>query len=450
MKLSRFFGDRAFYETTFRIALPLALSTLLSSCMSTIDSLMASSIGMVTAVGNASQIITLHDGISFGITSGIAIFAAQFYGARQADNMTRVFGLSLIFTLFNALVWISVFLFMGDDLLLFYLDDTQVLKYSLDYLSITIFSCIPFAINNSMMVAYRSIHETKLTFYFSLLGAIGNVFFNALFIYGFKIGVAGAALGTIISQTIVMIAYLILSIKKRPFFLKDLRLIFDLRPSFYRPIIAKMLPLIINETLFSFGSTLFIKAFGLLGTKNMDAYYVANQIYNLFLFIVWGYGGAVSILIGTRLGSHQIERAKEESVYQISLSLIIAFIIAFFIVIFKGPILALYSVKDPYVYNIASGLLYVLAFKAILRMLTYVIFSTLRAGGDAKILNFLDSGITYLLGIPSAFIAVYCGIQSIVLVLLLCQIEQVVRLILSLKRYFKGIWAKDLTELIEA
>ena len=450
MKLSRFFGDRAFYETTFRIALPLALSTLLSSCMSTIDSLMASSIGMVTAVGNASQIITLHDGISFGITSGIAIFAAQFYGARQADNMTRVFGLSLIFTLFNALVWISVFLFMGDDLLLFYLDDTQVLKYSLDYLSITIFSCIPFAINNSMMVAYRSIHETKLTFYFSLLGAIGNVFFNALFIYGFKIGVAGAALGTIISQTIVMIAYLILSIKKRPFFLQDLRLIFDLRPSFYRPIIAKMLPLIINETLFSFGSTLFIKAFGLLGTKNMDAYYVANQIYNLFLFIVWGYGGAVSILIGTRLCSHQIERAKEESVYQISLSLIIAFIIAFFIVIFKGPILALYSVKDPYVYNIASGLLYVLAFKAILRMLTYVIFSTLRAGGDAKILNFLDSGITYLLGIPSAFIAVYCGIQSIVLVLLLCQIEQVVRLILSLKRYFKGIWAKDLTELIEA
>ena len=126
MKLSRFFGDRAFYETTFRIALPLALSTLLSSCMSTIDSLMASSIGMVTAVGNASQIITLHDGVSCGITSGIAIFAAQFYGARQADNMTRVFGLSLIFTLFNALVWISVFLFMGDDLLLFYLDDTQV------------------------------------------------------------------------------------------------------------------------------------------------------------------------------------------------------------------------------------------------------------------------------------------------------------------------------------
>ena len=77
-----------------------------------------------------------------------------------------------------------------------------------------------------------------------------------------------------------------------------------------------------------------------------------------------------------------------------------------------------------------------------------MMFSTLRAGGDAKIMNFLDSGIMYLVGVPLAFISIYLGITDIVLVLLICQIEQVVRLVFTMHRYRSGIWAKDLTKAV--
>ena len=446
--LRHYIGPRDFYERTFRVAMPLAMTMLLSSCMSIVDSIMVSSIGMVTAVGNAGQFLTLHDGISWGITSGIAIYAAQFYGARQYRNMTRTMGLSFVLTLVNAFFWAIVALFFSQNILLFYLDDPEILVHSQSYLNIAIMSTIPSALNMSFNVMYRSSQNTKLPFIMSLIGGIANVCFNALFIYVMKIGVAGAALGTLIAQCIVLATYFVYMLYKKPIFYTSLRDLFDLKIDFIRPILFKALPLIVNEIFFGFGSTLFVKAFGMLGTKNMDAYYVANQVFNMFLFAVHGYGGAVSVLIGSRLGEGKIAKAKEESNYQLGLGLFLGLSIVFIMMVFKGPILNLFSISDPVTYDVAGGLLAVFSLKAFLRMFNYMMFSTLRAGGDAKIMNFLDSGIMYLVGIPLAFISIYLGITDIVLVLLICQIEQLVRLVFTMQRYRSGIWARDLTKAV--
>ena len=77
-----------------------------------------------------------------------------------------------------------------------------------------------------------------------------------------------------------------------------------------------------------------------------------------------------------------------------------------------------------------------------------MIFSTLKAGGDSKILNLYDSGFMYMIGLPLAFLGAYFGIKNIALLVLLVQIEQVVRLIFSLRRFNLHIWAKDLTKLV--
>ncbi len=444
--LLNYIGDKEFYLKTFRVTFPLAMTMLLTSCMSIIDSIMVSSIGMVTAVGNATQIITLSNGISWGITSGIAIFAAQFFGAKQFDKMGKTLGLSIILSLINALIWISVSYLFPDQILLFYLDDLEVLEYSRRYLQIVVLAEIPLALNNSIGIMYRSEHNTKLTFIISLFGAIFNIFFNYLFIFVLDIGVEGAAIGTLIAQSLVFLIYVFYIIKDKPSFILGIEN-FKLHLSFVKPIFARIIPLIINETLFGFGMTLFVKAFGLLGTQSMDAYYVANQIFNLFLFLVHGYGSAVSILIGTRLGQGRIELAKQEAKYQLGLGAMLAVGLIIFIIIFKAPLLELYNVQDMNTYITCGGLLNVFAFKVFMRMFNFLMFSTLKAGGDASILNFLDSGIMYLVGIPIAFISILIfKIDSIVLVLLLCQIEQVVRFILTYRRYRTGTWANDLTK----
>lgn len=444
--VSNYIGDREFYQKTFRVTIPLAMTMLLSSCMSIIDSIMVSSIGMLTAVGNASQVITLSNGISWGITSGVAIFAAQFFGAKQFDKMGKSLGLSIMLTLLNAAIWITVAYTIADKVLLFYLNDLEILDYSRAYLQIVVFAEIPLALNNSIGLMYRSEHNTKLTFIMSVFGALFNVCLNALFIYVLKIGIAGAAYGTLIAQLLVLLLYIAYLIKDKPKFILG-RANFELSFDFVKSIFSRILPLMINETLFGFGMTLFTKAFGMLGTQNMDAYYVANQIFSLFLFIVHGYGSAVSILIGTRLGEGRIELAKKEAKYQIGLAAFLAICIVCVMLVFKTPLLHLYNVENETTFRICQGLLNVFALKVFIRMFNFVMFSTLRAGGDAKILNLLDSGIMYLVGVPIAFLSVgVLKIDNIVLVLLLCQIEQVVRFFLTYHRYNKGSWANDLTK----
>ncbi len=448
--IDKYVGDKAFYLKTFSVGIPLALQMLLASCMSIIDTMMVSSIGMVGAVGNASQLITLNDGISWGILAGISMFSSQFYGGKQIHNLKKAFGLNLILSISISTFWIIITYLFGEEILYFYLPDETVVYYSFQYLKIAIFSTMAFAITNAFSAMFRSMQNTKLVLFVSIFGMISNVCLNALFIYVLEFGVTGAALGTLISQILVTTIYIGYSIKTKQVFMGSIKEIFGIDKEFYMPIVKKMLPLVLNETAFGFGMTLFVKAYGYLGSESMEAYYIANQVYMLFLFIVHGYGGAVTILVGTRLGEGRIEQAKKESNYQIFLGGIIGSVMMFLMFTCSRYLLPLFSVKSDLIADLATGLLMCLSIKVILRMFNFVMFSTLRAGGDSKVLSFLDAGIMYLVGIPLAFISVlFFEVNSIVIVILIVQIEQLIRMILTMRRYKSYKWLNDLTKLVK-
>ncbi|MBR0461734.1 MAG: MATE family efflux transporter [Erysipelotrichaceae bacterium] len=442
-----YFGDREYYRNLLRVAIPLALTMLLQSCMSIIDTIMVSSIGMVTAVGNAGNILQLNDGINWGIVSGIAIFAAQFYGAGQKENTARTFGLCLLLMFGNALIWISAVYLFGEKILLFYLNDTELLGYSLTYIRIEIISLLPAAFCFSVSTMFRSEHNTRLPFAISSFGALTNVFLNYLFIYILKWGIAGAAYGTLISTSVNALIYAFIIIRYRADFLIPDKM-FDIRLGFIKPVISTMLPIIINETFFGLGMSLFNKAYGLLGTKAMDAVYVANQVFNMFTFAIWGFGSAVSVLVGTTLGQGKIEKAKREAKYQLGSAFVLGSVLSILMCLFAGVYLSFFHISDPSVYNNARNILYVFALKTFIRSFTYMLFSTLKAGGDSRILNLYDSGFMYLIGLPLAFGCAWLGVRNIALLLLIVQLEQVIRLLFTIKRYNSYVWAKDLTKLV--
>ncbi len=445
--MSKYIGDKNYYKTLLAIAFPLALTNLLQSCMSIVDTIMVSGIGMVTAVGNAGNIIQLTDGITWGVVSGISVYAAQFFGANQKDNLARTFGLCLCFLMINCLFWILMVFLFGEELLGFYLKDEEIIKYSLEYLRIDILSLIPAYIAYACSTMYRSMHNTRLPFMISMIASLTNVIINYYCLYIIKIGVKGAAIGTLLSQVVACAIYIVFILKDKPLFFV-LNKMFDLHLGFIKPVLKTTWPIIVNESLFGFGMSLFNKAYGLLGTKAMDAIYVANQIFNMFTFVIWGYGSAVSIMVGTKLGEGKIDEAIKESKWQLGSGFILGIFMSMIMVVFAGVYLKFFNINDIDTYNNARNILYVFALKLFIRMFTYMIFSTLKAGGDSKILNLYDSGFMYMIGLPLAFMGAYFGIKDIALLVLLVQIEQVIRLIFSLRRFNSHIWAKDLTQLV--
>lgn len=450
----KYFADRDFYKRTAAIAVPLALSNALQSCMSMIDTLMVSWIGMVSAVGTAAQVDTLSMMIAYGCIGGTGMFAAQFYGAGDEHNLKRCLGLSLTLVLTNALFWWCLATFFGRQILGFYMNDPLIIENGLEYLRIAKWSLMLGAFSFAFSNMYRSTQQPSVALRISVVGGLSNVLFNWLLIFGVgpfpELGIAGAALGTVTAQCITASAYVIHAIATKQKFVGPLNEMFALDKEFVRPILRRIFPLILNESFFGVGQTLFIKAFGQLGKDQMDAYYAGNQIFNLMTFVIYGYGSSVQILLGSELGKGNIEKAREECNYHIGLASVISVVLVSALVIFAGPLVSFFRLQGE-TERLAVMIVYVFAVKASMRLFNFMIFCILRSGGDARIIQFLDSGLEWLVGLPCAFFCVnVLHMDNIALVLLITQLEQLVRFIFGMRRVRSYKWANDLTKLVEA
>ena len=448
----KYFTNKIFYQKVSTVAVPLALQLLLASAMGIIDTIMVSWINEVSAVGTAAQIDALNSTICYGAIGGISIFSAQFFGAKDYLQLKKTFGLSLFFSFFNAFFWFLICTLFSEMFMSFYISDMHVIQSGVLYLNIMKFSIIPSSIAFAFNYMYRSIQRTDIPLKISIICVIENALINYGLIFGAfglpKMGIEGAALGTCISQTTSLLFYIIYSVKTKQPFIGAFTEMFSIPKELIVNIYRKVLPLFINEVLFGFGSTLFIKAFGVLGKDSMDVYYVGNQICNIFMFIVYGYGSAISALLGERLGQGKIEKAYEEGHYFVGLSFVLSIIFVCFMIVFAPVMVSIFALPDSRLTHMAILVVYANALKLSMRLFNFMIFSILRSGGDSKYISFLDSGILWIVGIPLAFFCVHIlGIKNIALVLAIVQMEQLVRMILGMKRFYMGIWAKDLTKL---
>ncbi len=455
MQLKKYIGEKWLYKKTFRIAVPLSIQSFLASAMGIVDTMMVSAIGMVAAVGTAEQISFLSNMVVYGAVSGTGIFASQFFGSKDYKNLKKTFGFSLIISLINALFWFGLAHFFSKEVLQFYMNDDSVVLYAMQYLNIAKYAMVLASLNFSFSFIFRIVHKAKIALSINSVGMMINVFLNALLIFGYgaipPMGVQGAAIATVLAQLVKLIIYIAYSKKTNQVFFGTWKEMFALNKSFMTPMIYKMLPLLVNEAMYGFGMSMFVKFFGQLGKESMEAYYVGNQIYNIFIFLVYGYGGAIAVLLGARLGAGKVEEAKEESNYYLGLSVVMAFAIVGSMLIFAKPLVYAFNIENSQVIMLATQIVMVLAIKAAFRLFNFVSFSILRSGGDTKVIQFLDSGLIWLVGLPVTYVCInILGIQNIVVVLLIIQIEQLIRCVGGVGRVLSGKWAKNITFLVES
>ena len=445
-----YLGTREFYKKLMLISLPLALQQLLSSAMGIVDTMLVARINQVTAVGTAAQIDTMAITVAFGAASGAAIFMTQFYGAKDTSRLRKSFGLGLLMSAGIALMFALTAFFFSGPLLRIYINDAQVLSSASDYLSVALFGYIPTILMMTFSFAYRSVHKTHIPLLIGTTAMVLKIALSYIFIFGmfgFPImGVRGAALGTVIAQTLGLCTYILYSSRSKQLFMGKLKEMFGFTRNFIEVILRRSSPLIFNETLFAIGSTMYIIIFGHLGSQAMESYYVAVQIGNLFFFLIQGISTANAAILGAELGSGDLKRAKQTGNIFISVAVIFSLILSISVLLTADPLVALFGLQDPMVVHQAVLIVRVFAVRLSLRLFNVIIFASLRAGGDSKFLAFLDSGILWLVGLPIAFILVsVLHIQNIALVFLLVQVEQLVRVVIGLKRYFAGNWIRNLT-----
>ncbi len=454
-RVNKWIGPIHFYRLAAAIAVPLVLQQLVQNSLANVDSAMVTRVGGLVAVSVGAQIENIMNMGAFGINSGIAIYAAQYYGAGDEENLKKVFGLQLIFNVVNALMFMAIAFFLGRAIIGFYSPSESkeiIVNQGMQYLMFAMFSYVPAAVGFSFAYMYRNIQKTVVPLLVSIAVMSVNVILNAILIFGMfgfpRLEVGGAALATAIATGLGMFVHIIYAYQTKQPFMGTAKEMFSFDYEFAKPIIKKLVPVMFNEYLFGLGMSLYIKAFGMLGKDSLESYRVGTNISMFFFPLVTGVNAAVASLLGSELGKQNIKRTKEYARYFLVVCLGLAIVVGFAMYLSaEFLVTTLYGGLAPAITAEAILLTQMFAFRIALRLFNSFFFSSLRAGGDAKYLLFIDGGIMWMVGLPITFAAVmFFGVKSVVVLFLINQIEQFVRLALGSMRFKQGVWLKSLVK----
>ncbi len=450
-----FFQDRRFFSTLLKIAVPITIQQFVSSMTNMLDVLMIGQLGetSIAALGLSNQIFFLLSILLFGISSGSAIFTAQYWGNKDLSNLKRVMGIGLSLAIGIAIIYTIIALFLPEIILSFYTNDAAVIALGSQYLRIVGISYIFTSITFTFVSILRSTENVRLPMVITVIALSLNMFLNYVLIFGNfglpKMGVSGAALGTTIARTIECIIIVFFAYKlKTPAAarLNELRYSF----SFFKKVLQTSLPAAINELLWSLGITTYNAVYAHIGTNAIAAVNINSTIESMAFVIFIGAANASAIMIGNRIGAGDEETAYDYGNRFLILAVGGAVLIGIIVIFIRPVVLSLYNI-EPLSYKLAMQILLIFGATMWIRVTNLIIFiGILRSGGDTRFALYVEMGSIWLIGVPAAVIGAFVFHLPVYWVYTLVLAEEIVKLLFVYPRFKSKKWIYNLAETVKA
>lgn len=451
--MKRMWKDKDFFRALFAIALPITLQNLIASSVNMLDTLMITSLGeaSLAAVGLANQVFFFYGVTVFGVSTGSAVFIAQFWGKRDRENIKKILGLSLSIASIIGIIFTLAALFIPGRIMMVFSKDPEVIRLGVEYLTIVSFSYIITGLSFSYAVASRSVGNAKMPMVVSLVSFITNGIFNYLLIFGKfgfpALGIKGAAYGTVIAR-VVELSLILYSIYSGDGPLAaNIKEMTNWNRSFVKRYIETAYPVIINEALWSLGTVLYSIAYAKIGTEAAAAVQILNTVQNLFMTITRGVGNACTVMIGNKIGAGEEEVAIEYANRFLILSVGLGLILGLGLYLSSDIILSIFKNLTPQLYITSKKLLNVLALFFTVKVFNgTMIVGVLRGGGDTKFSMLLEMGAVWLVGVPLAFLGALLFKLPVYYVTPLVYSEEIVKASIGLPRIFSKKWVTNIIE----
>lgn len=451
-RLKSVFFDTTFLKTLFAIAFPIMLQNFMSAFVNILDTVMIGRLGTteLAAVGLGNQLFFLLNLILYGIGSGSMVFTAQFWGKKDFKGIQKTFGLSMMVAVCFSILFTLFCVIMPETILSLYTKDTAVIQTGVQYLRLSAFCFLPFAINFIFMLTLRAIERIKVAVGATLVSILVNVILNALLIFGLfgfpALGVRGAAIATVAARFAeLFITFIVTKYRKYPI-LGPLQHHFNFDAKFLTAYFVIVMPVFLNESLWSFGITFHHKIFASLNTFAYAAFNITNTISQLTWVIFIGFGNGISVLIGKKIGE---KRYTEVQSYAVKTLL---FIPAVAVLVGASLIPASYLVPvafnvEPIVLTTVKKLVIVLACCYPLKACNMcILIGLIRAGGDTRFGMICDTVIMWCISIPLAYLlSIYSAIPAWGIYACLFS-EEPLKALLGLWRIRSGKWLHSVTE----
>ncbi len=444
--------DRGFWAAALPLAVPIALQNLLMTSFRLVDTLMVGRLGDVSiaAVGLAGWASFFVELLAFGMSSGAAIFVAQYHGANNQPGIQRTYGMMLGFMVpLGAVFTVGVGLYPELVMRLF-TEDPALIAEGVRYLHFACISYISLTVNSAISTMLRSTEQVKIPMVTSGIAAALNAVLNYVFIFGVfglpAMGVAGAGLATAISSLVNPLLMLLLSAGRKTVIFSPLKDIFALK-GFFKPFWSRALPVLLNELFWSISILIVNMVFGRMGTDNYAALTVQRTIEGLAFVFFIGICNACNILVGKSIGAGKTEQAKAYARRFMAMVPIMGAIVGLIIVMLRFPLIGLFDLSEAAKLT-ARSLLVIFAFDAVMRYIPFIeVVGIFRAGGDTRIGLITDVVCHYLFIVPAvALTGLVWKLPFLTTYIIMLAVDDVSKLIITIPYYRSLRWIKPIQQ----
>lgn len=444
--------DRGFYKQLLVMALPLAAQNIITMGVNLVDNMMVGTLPnaetAMSATTLANQYIALFQFCIMGISMGSSVLTARFYGASDSGALKQTVTIALrIALVMSALVAAFTGVF-ATTIMTLYSKELPVITSGAVYLRWSLVTFILTGIATVCTNVLRSVGLTKIPFYAALAAFSVNIGANYVFIFGKlgfpAMGVAGAALGTVIARVLetgVICGY---------FFIKDTRIGYRVKDLFGQcgeligEYLRISLPVLVSDGLLGVGDNILAMIMGHIGQQFTSAVSITNTTQRVSTIFISSLSFASCFMIGQVLGEGQMERVKKQGNTFFALGILIGLLAAVAIQLLAGPIISVYNISEEtkeITWAMMNSISIIVVFRSTNSILTK---GVLRGGGDTRFLMIADVLFLWVVAVPLGYLAGLVWKLPAFWVYFCLYIDQVIKAVWCVFRLRSGKWIKHI------
>ncbi len=379
-----------------------------------VDDIMVGSLGPIklaaTSLGNSLIFIAISIGIGFSFA--ITPLIAESDGEKDLKKGRLQFQHSMLLMIALAFILV-VFLFLIKPILHHLKQTPEVVELAIPYFNIVAISMFPMIIFQGLKQFTDGLSQTKYAMQATLITNVINIGLNFILIYGWwifpKMGIVGAAIGTLVSR-IVMVIFMLYILKSKKIFSPYLILlkVDEIQKKIFKKIINIGLPSAL-QMLFEVGVfTASILLAGVIGAYPQAANQIAIKMIATTFMVSIGIGVATTIRVSNQKGLKNFKDLRRVAISNMLLISIIMTVFTVFFMLFKD-ILPLMFTTNKEVVEVAASLLIIGGVFQISDGLQAVVLAALRGLQDVVIPTYITFFAYWIVGFPISY---YLGLHT--------------------------------------
>lgn len=322
------------FKSIILFAIPILISSVFQQLYNTMDTFIVGRFlgdTALAAIGSVNSVFDLINGFALGIGNGLAIVTARAFGSGDQEELKKSVAGSLVIGLASS-VLITILAFIGIKPLMHAINvPNHVFNQAYSYIIwIILFLTIMFAYNLAAGLL-RAIGNSVMPLLFLIFSSLLNVGLDILFITQFHLGVAGAAIATVIAQGISVLLCIIYIIKKTEILIPQ-RKHFTYDPALYKELLGQGYAMAMQSAIVNSGSVILQSGINNLGADIIAGHTAARKLYMFCNMPFTAMGQGIATFISQNTGAQKpkrIRRAMRDS-YLYDL------IVAIFMTVFLG------------------------------------------------------------------------------------------------------------------